>query len=278
MNEQSIGGAFLEFLAGEEKSVPLERRVLNVTIFAAGIICISLVLEAIVLGLGTVSVGVTLLLTALFWGLFYIARITKNNNWLAWVYLLVHAIGILFDWFLLAGNVGISPMAFVAIGILVPLITKRSQFVKGVIFLVSLYLILCIGSLVFDRVGPNAVHIIIHETLIEMGMLAACMFIITFVAIQSYRSAHLRVFTLNYDLEIKNVQLQKAVDEIKTLQGIIPICSCCKKIRSEGGAWDQIEHYIAQHSDASFSHGVCPDCIKSEYPHIHERLKQKGKL
>ena len=58
------------------------------------------------------------------------------------------------------------------------------------------------------------------------------------------------------------VKLQKALDEIKTLRGIIPICSYCKKIKSEKGIWDQLEIYIEEHSDADFSHGMCPDCYK----------------
>ena len=55
--------------------------------------------------------------------------------------------------------------------------------------------------------------------------------------------------------------LQKALNEIKTLKGIIPICSYCHKIRNEEGAWDQMEEYISNHSGVEFSHGVCPKCI-----------------
>jgi len=59
-----------------------------------------------------------------------------------------------------------------------------------------------------------------------------------------------------------NKELEKALSEIKTLQGIIPICSYCKKIRNEKGAWDIVEAYICEHTDAEFSHGVCPNCYK----------------
>ena len=61
-------------------------------------------------------------------------------------------------------------------------------------------------------------------------------------------------------------KLQTALDEIHTLRGIIPICSSCKKIRTDSGAWEQIEVYIRDHSDADFSHGICPDCMKKLYP------------
>jgi PAS domain S-box-containing protein len=60
--------------------------------------------------------------------------------------------------------------------------------------------------------------------------------------------------------------LQKALSEVKTLRGFLPICSYCKKIRDDKGYWSQIESYIHKHSDAEFSHGICPECVKKYYP------------
>lgn len=62
--------------------------------------------------------------------------------------------------------------------------------------------------------------------------------------------------------------LQDALSKIKTLSGMLPICSSCKKIRNDQGYWTQIELYIREHSDAEFSHGICPDCSKKLYPGI----------
>lgn len=59
--------------------------------------------------------------------------------------------------------------------------------------------------------------------------------------------------------------LKKALDEIKSLKGIVPICSHCKKIRDDKGFWNQLELYIEKHSDASFSHGMCPGCMDEVY-------------
>lgn len=56
--------------------------------------------------------------------------------------------------------------------------------------------------------------------------------------------------------------LQEALNEIKTLKGIIPICSYCHSIRDDQGAWDRIEAYLSRHSDAEFSHSICPKCLK----------------
>lgn len=60
--------------------------------------------------------------------------------------------------------------------------------------------------------------------------------------------------------------LQQALGEIKTLSGLIPICSNCKKIRDDKGYWQQVEVYVRDHTSAEFSHGLCPDCIKTLYP------------
>jgi hypothetical protein len=62
------------------------------------------------------------------------------------------------------------------------------------------------------------------------------------------------------------LELKGALDEIKTLQGILPICANCKKIRDDTGYWNQIEKYISEHSGATFSHGICPDCMAELYP------------
>lgn len=69
----------------------------------------------------------------------------------------------------------------------------------------------------------------------------------------------------NKKLEKKTIQLEKALDEIKTLKGIIPICSSCKKIRDDKGYWNILESYIQKYSDASFSHGICPECSDELY-------------
>jgi PAS domain S-box-containing protein len=61
-------------------------------------------------------------------------------------------------------------------------------------------------------------------------------------------------------------ELQDALAEIRTLKGIIPICSFCKNIRNDSGYWEQIETYISQHSEAEFTHGICPQCAKKIYP------------
>lgn len=62
------------------------------------------------------------------------------------------------------------------------------------------------------------------------------------------------------------MEIQKALEEIKTLRGIVPICAHCKKIRDDQGYWDHVESYVARHTDAQFSHSFCPECMQKLYP------------
>ncbi len=64
------------------------------------------------------------------------------------------------------------------------------------------------------------------------------------------------------------IKLQQALDEVKTLQGYLPICANCKKIRDDKGYWQVIESYIQSNSEAVFSHGICPDCAGILYPEL----------
>ena len=65
-------------------------------------------------------------------------------------------------------------------------------------------------------------------------------------------------------------RLESALAEVKTLRGILPICSFCKKIRDDQGYWNQVDVYIKNRSDADFSHSICPDCLKKHYPEFDD--------
>lgn len=67
----------------------------------------------------------------------------------------------------------------------------------------------------------------------------------------------------------------EALEQIKTLRGIIPICACCKKIRDDKGYWNQVEVYVSQHSDAEFSHGLCPECFEKAYNEVKGMAMEK---
>jgi hypothetical protein len=72
------------------------------------------------------------------------------------------------------------------------------------------------------------------------------------------------IIILVHSLEIKRDELKDALSSIKTLRGLLPICATCKKIRDDRGYWKRIESYIKDHSEAEFTHGICPDCFQKQ--------------
>jgi hypothetical protein len=69
------------------------------------------------------------------------------------------------------------------------------------------------------------------------------------------------------------VELQDALQKVKTLTGLLPICASCKKIRNDQGYWDSVEGYVQAHTDAQFSHGICPDCLHKLYPEFADEVE-----
>lgn len=71
-------------------------------------------------------------------------------------------------------------------------------------------------------------------------------------------------------------ELRNALANVRQLTGILPICSCCKKIRDDSGYWQQVESYVREHSAAEFSHSLCPDCLKRLYPELEEEVLESA--
>ena len=79
-----------------------------------------------------------------------------------------------------------------------------------------------------------------------------------------------RIIHLELALVQQVKRLQEALDHIKTLQGILPICMYCHKIQDDKASWRRIEEYLSTHSDAEFSHGICPECLAKFHPEFQE--------
>ncbi len=91
--------------------------------------------------------------------------------------------------------------------------------------------------------------------------ISGTLLIVILFLVWSNRRLNLMVKTKTKELTNRNIELETALEEIKILRGIIPICSYCHKIREDEGSWSQLEAYLSKHSDAEFSHGICPDCM-----------------
>ena len=79
--------------------------------------------------------------------------------------------------------------------------------------------------------------------------------------------------TLESRVKLRTAEIEKTFSTLNTLKGIIPICAHCKSIRNGSGQWEPIECYVKKHSEAEFSHGLCPDCDKKLYGDRHQHFK-----
>lgn len=154
----------------------------------------------------------------------------------------------------------------------------KSSF--GFIFLVS------IVSTFSSVAIYHAMHLIFHFDARPAGYIVSIVIpliispLTTCYHVRQSRKNYLLQLALeetNARLQAKNKELEQALQEVKTLKGFIPICSVCRKIRSDDGYWEVLEEYIHQHTDAQLSHGVCPDCLKREYPEFHDSVVKKIK-
>jgi len=82
---------------------------------------------------------------------------------------------------------------------------------------------------------------------------------------------------LQREMARKNAELENALSKVKLLSGLIPICASCKRIRDDQGYWEQVEKYISEHSMATFSHGLCSDCMQKLYPEYYSKHQENQK-
>ena len=75
-----------------------------------------------------------------------------------------------------------------------------------------------------------------------------------------------RIVKLERNLKNSITELEKALSEVKTLQGILPVCAWCKRVRDDSDYWQTVENYISNHSEAEISHSICPTCLAERYP------------
>lgn len=110
---------------------------------------------------------------------------------------------------------------------------------------------------------------ILAEQKVEQGLvfLAQLAELIAVMGFQGHELMDLKN-ELEERVAIRTAELQKALEEVRTLRNILPLCSFCKKIRDDKGYWQQVDVYIHQHMDADISHSICPECLEKHYPEI----------
>jgi hypothetical protein len=120
-------------------------------------------------------------------------------------------------------------------------------------------------------VGVESLLVIISYTLERSGRYS--FYLINLLGIEQDQTKLINT-ELKEIVEKRTVELQQlaeSLQKIKKLSGLLPICANCKKVRDDKGYWNQIESYIRNHSEAEFSHGICPECAKELYPEIYKK-------
>lgn len=188
-------------------------------------------------------------------------------------------------WFYNAGSMGSVPYYFFAEIIYLVFFFrgwKRILFMAIVLANVILLMLAEIsfpGLLVpFASPGDRLADIIIG--FLTSGV-ACCL--VLWLLVSTYDGEHEKRRQLNRELaEVLEINLQKTAEleeslaEVKTLRGFLPICANCKKIRDDYGLWTRVEEYISKHSEAEFTHGLCPDCYTMELEQLQALEKRNG--
>jgi hypothetical protein len=88
---------------------------------------------------------------------------------------------------------------------------------------------------------------------------------------RSFFAMYVRIQKTEEKLRTQNQELEKSLEQIKVLSGLLPICCNCKKIRDDEGYWSEIEQYFNSHSDLQLTHGICPECVMKLYPELYPK-------
>ncbi len=140
----------------------------------------------------------------------------------------------------------------------------------------------CVATIGISNYDPNKGNLDLLVTLWNLSLIEGFFIVITLFSLQvrhdveerkklvldlqraitEQRKTEKEIRESEEEKEKLIIELRESFSEIKTLSGLLPICTSCKKIRDDNGYWNQIEAYVSKHSDAQFSHAVCPDCAK----------------
>lgn len=266
----------IDTILGSPEQFTLNHRVFNVVTFSGIIIAGLAFLSDLALG-GPKSYLFSFIVTIVFLTLYSRSRKTTNYLKLIWPYIITEYVIIIYDWYMLGGVTGASLLIAISFVAAIPIIlsgTLKYTVLAGVILVCAVIFIAEILDpmlvIYYDTRSSHIIDVFVTAVFIGIGIVLAISLVM-----QSHHIQHDKIRSLNESLEKtnrlledRNDELENALEEIKQLSGMLPICSFCKNIRDDKGYWKQIESYIRDHSEAEFSHSICPECAKKHYPDL----------
>jgi len=196
-----------------------------------------------------------------------------NSNQKAFLLIVAYSVGGLSGFFsfgMLGGAIFLFPTALVVVAIFYSVRITLIYILFSLLFFCLVAMKFCIGTnsleLDVESLMSNHFHWIVYILCILFFSIVTC------ITIHKYRKLMKmlidKVKQQREYLKSKNNELSNALENVRTLKGLLPICSHCKKIRDDKGYWKQIESYISENSEAEFSHSICQDCAKKYYPDL----------
>jgi len=270
-----------EFILGNEQEFPLEHRLVHILSFSVTIVVILNGISDFILGLPPVVFSFSVMSSFVFFLIFWRSRFQRNPRGLAWLFFIFSNLAVCYYWYMAGGLTAVPIILAYSILFLIPLVmTRKSHIISAL--LISILTDITLFSI--ELIHPDLIHAYQSNRIRLLDMSFSTLFFglgMIFLIIlvkRSFQKERNRVEKLRYELEKvntvlqeKNDHLKQTLDEIKTLQGILPICSSCKKIRNDDGYWDQLESYFTKNSDIVFSHGICEECAQKLYPDFHKK-------
>jgi hypothetical protein len=243
----------IAWAAGNPEHAPVERRIYRMVCFGSVVFSFALVVPVNLVfdATGLANIPVTLFGVAmglLFW---------KARQGTYYPSLVMASVVAFLDaaWFLSGGSQGSPPVIIPLVCIFIAVYPLHRSRLRGA----ALVLLNCVVLFVVDyhfpslRVPyPSEVDRFFDVALSTTVTATACGLMVLAV-LHSHQREQRR-------LEAANVQLENSLAEIRTLRGMLPVCSWCHKVRDDQGLWTQVELYLAQHTDTRLTHGICPEC------------------
>lgn len=246
----------------------LETRIFNIVGVAAVLLGFSTALLNYFLGNPIREVFISLGVMGL-GGFFYTASTYFHKDQYLRIPLILIFLGVIcVVWITNQGSQGSTPLFAFNLFILCAVILRAPY--NGLFLLISLAVI--VALLAFEQYNPSAILPYLSENHRSIDVSFSLVISLTTVTtvvyfvVQEYKKERVRNNVLYRQTLRDKAALEQAMAEIKVLEGILPVCSFCKKIRDEDNEWNVMESYISKRSGAEFSHGVCPDCGIKHYP------------
>ena len=230
----------------------------------------------IVLGIPTVQTILTSLFTLIATAAYLYSMKTRTYRKPAYLTTLNFFVLLAVSWFATYGSRGsVAYYFFIFVTYSVVFFSKNIRLFIGSVIL---YIV---GLLLIENRFPDLLvnYDSPFQQSLDIGMSLILCLLINILVIHSIYREYLREREMKDNLLrqalLDKEEIETMYREIKILQGCLPICASCKKIRDEKGDWNQIEKYLSEHSEAKLSHGVCPECVARLYPELKPGSTQR---